>query len=125
MQNLGFRKVTFSLSGGGTKRIPISRPQIIVGDGGKTTPVALLFRDAGRDNKVSVAIKRNIGRSAWKLYDLTTTSVGSWEPTYDSELWKEKRWLNLFVQNVEQLDSEGTADNPAQMIKVLEWKPAF
>ena len=125
MQNLGFRKIAFSLSGGGTKRIPIARPQLIVGDGGKTLPVALLFRDAGRDNKVSVAINRNIGSPGWKLYDLTTSSVGSWEPTYDSELWKEKRWLNLFVQNVEQLDAEGTADYPAQMVMVLEWKPAF
>ena len=119
VQNLGFRKTAFSLSGGGTKRIPIARPQLIVGDGSKTLPVALFFRDAERDNKVSVALKMNIDDPEWKLYDLTTTSVGSWEPSYDSELWKEKRCLNLFVQNVEQVDSEGTADYPAQMIKVL------
>jgi hypothetical protein len=29
VSNLNFRKTTFSLSGSGTKRIPISRPQII------------------------------------------------------------------------------------------------
>ena len=125
VQNLGFRKTSFSLSGGGTKRIPIARPQLIVGNGSRTLPIVLLFRDAERDNKVSIAIKKNIDDPGWKLYDLTTTSVGSWEPTYDSELWKRKRCLNLFVQNVEQVDSEGTANYPPQMIKVLEWKPVF
>ena len=124
-QNLGFRKIAFSLSGGGTKRIPIARPQLIVSGGPKNLSVALIFRDAERNNKVSVAIKKNIDDAQWKLYDLTTTSVGSWEPTYDSELWKEKRRLNLFVQNVEQVDAEGTADYPPQMIKVLDWKPVF
>ncbi len=125
VQDLGFRKTAFSLSGGGTRRIPIARPQLIVGDGSKMLPVALIFRDAERDNKVSVAIKKNIDDHEWKLYDLTTTSVGSWEPTYDSELWKTKRYVNLFVQKVEQVDAEGNADSPAQMIKVLEWKPLF
>lgn len=125
VQNTGFRKTAFSLSGGGTKRIPVARPQLIVSDGSMKTSVAVIFRDAERDNRVSVAVKKNIDDHEWKLYDLTTTSVGSWEPTYDSELWKQKRCVNLFVQNVEQVDSEGTADYPPQMVKVLEWRPVF
>ncbi len=125
IQNLGFRKTAFSLSGGGTKRIPISRPQLIVNNKRRIVSVALIFRDTERDNKVSAAIKKNIDAAEWKLYDLTTTSVGSWEPTYDSELWKEKQVLNLFVQNVEQIDAEGTTDYPPQMIRVLEWKSIF
>ncbi|MBD0288522.1 MAG: neuraminidase, partial [Flavisolibacter sp.] len=55
--------------------------------------------------------------------DLTPTTVGSWEPTYDTELWKEKGMLHLFVQNVEQVDAEGKADIPPQMVEVLEWAP--
>lgn len=124
-QNLGFRKTPFSLNGGGTKRIPIARPQLIVWNTSKTASVALLFRDAERKNKVSVAINKNIDSHKWNLYDLTTTSVGSWEPSYDSELWKEKQIVNLFVQNVEQVDGEGIAVHPPQMIRVLEWSPTY
>lgn len=125
VQNPGFRKTSFSLSGAGTKRIPIARPQLIIKRSGKKTAAAILFRDAERDNKVSVAVSKNIRGNKWKRYDLTTTSVGSWEPSFDTELWKEKRCLNLFVQNVEQADAEGKSGLPAQMVKVLEWKPGF
>jgi hypothetical protein len=58
----------------------------------------------------------------WQIIDLSEESVGSWEPTYDTELWKEKRILNLFVQKTEQVGAEGKANFPPQMIKALEWK---
>jgi len=125
VQNLGFRKTAFSLSGQGTKRIPISRPQLVISNSGKKISVAMLFRDAERDNKVSVALSRNLLNKKWDLHDLTTSSVGSWEPSYDTELWNQKKRLNIFVLHVEQADGEGKADFPAQMVKVLEWKPGF
>jgi hypothetical protein len=122
-QNLGFRTTAFSLSGAGTKRIPISRPQIIAWGPGKSLSVAIIFRDAERDNKVSVAACSVIATNKWRIIDLSEDPVGSWEPTYDTELWKEKGILNLFVQKTEQVDGEGKADIPPQMIKVLEWDP--
>jgi len=85
--------------------------------------VALIFRDEERGNKVSVALNQNIGQHKWTIIDLTSKSVGSWEPTYDTELWKEKQQLHLFLQNVEQADAEGKAKIPPQMIEVLEWNP--
>jgi len=57
--------------------------------------------------------------------DLTNGSVGSWEPTFDTELWKNKNVLNLFVQNVEQVDAEGVANIPPTLIQVLQWQPKF
>jgi len=120
---IDFRKTEFSLSGTGTKRIPISRPQIIVWKTGKNLSAALIFRDEERGSKVSAAINKNIGKEKWSIVDLTQTSVGSWEPTYDTELWKEKSFLHLFVQNVEQADAEGQVKIPAQMIQVVEWDP--
>ena len=57
--------------------------------------------------------------------DLAAVDLGSWEPTYDTDLWKEKRLMNLFVQKVVQVDSEGKADIPPQSVQVLEWKPDF
>ncbi len=70
-------------------------------------------------------MSKNITGNKWKLDDLTTTSVGSWEPSYDTELWHQKKKLNIFVQNCERADAEGNSSLPAQMIKVLEWKPGF
>lgn len=120
---LDFRKAAFSLSGTGTKRIPISRPQIIAWKTKNNLSAALIFRDEERGNKVSAAINKNIGKEKWHLIDLTSTTVGSWEPTYDTELWKEKKLLHLFVEKLEQADAEGKANIPAQMVQVLEWNP--
>lgn len=120
---LDFRKTPFSLSGAGTKRIPISRPQIIAWQTKNNLSAALIFRDEERGSKVSAAINKNLGKNNWTVVDLTSTSVGSWEPTYDTELWKTKNKLHLFVQNVEQADAEGQSKLPPQMVKVLEWNP--
>lgn len=122
-QNLGFRKTAFSLSGAGTKRIPISRPQIIAWQSGKLLSAALIYRDEERGNRISMALNGDLGQTGWQLYDLGTASLGSWEPTYDTELWKTKGVLNVFAQNVEQVDAEGKAALPPQMIRVVEWKP--
>lgn len=121
-QTMGFRKTAFSLSGAGTKRIPMSRPQVVAWTSGKKLSAILLFRDAERGNKVSVAVCHDIKNGKWQVSDLTSDGVGSWEPSYDTELWKEKRILNLFIQKAEQVDGEGRANVPPEMVKVLEWE---
>lgn len=123
VQNLGFRSTAFSLSGTGTKRIPVSRPQIVAWQRGNTLSAALIFRDNERNNKVSVAVANDITKNNWKITDLHNGNVGSWEPTYDTELWKQKGLLHLFVQNVDQADAEGKTNLPPQMVEVLEWSP--
>ena len=60
--NLGFRETPFSLSGGGTKRIPISRPQLLAWGKGKKQKAALIFRDEERGSRVSAAICKNLRR---------------------------------------------------------------
>ncbi len=113
------RQTPFSLSGGGTKRIPISRPNIAV-DGKR---IIVIFRDAERENRVSAAICQNIKNCVWKIIDLTDFSVGMWEPSFDQNLWKKQKTLNLFVQKVGQGDGENLEEIPPQMISILEWKP--
>ena len=113
--NLGFRKTPFSLKGGGTKSIPISRPQIIA-EGGKMN---LIFRDEERDSRASVATY-DTKKNKWTIKDLTSFGVGSWEPSYDTELWKEKGQLHLFVQKTTQVDGEGKADLKPELVQVLE-----
>jgi hypothetical protein len=122
------RRVTpFSLSGAGTKRIPISRPQILVRAkgplNGPSPEVFVIFRDSERGDRVSVAVTEDITKGVWAIRDLTKEPAGMWEPTLDPAVWATKKQIHLFVQNVGQGDGEGLEDLPAQMISVLEWKP--
>jgi len=122
VNKLNFRKTPFSLSGGGTKKIPISRPQLICWPTKNAIAGALVFRDIERGNKVSIAISKDVSKESWLCKDLTTTSVGEWEPTFDTELWAKKKRLDLFVQKVEQVDGEGKANAQPTPIYVLTWK---
>ena len=122
-RTLAFRSTPFSLSGQGTKRIPIARPQILVNPAG---PGALLvFRDEERHSKVSVAQADDPASGAWRVRDLTSHSVGDWEPSYDTERWRQSGILSLLVQDVRQVDGEGKADVPPQPVQVLDWQPDF
>lgn len=120
INNLNFRKTAFSLSGAGTKRIPIARPQIVAWQTGKNLAAAVIFRDEEEGNKVSVGFSKNLKSNTWTIKNLSAEAVGQWEPTYDTELWKTTGKLNLFVQKVEQADAEGKTATPPQMIQVLE-----
>ena len=120
--NTGFRKTGFSLSGAGTKRIPISRPQIIAFEKDNASAVIIIFRDEERGSRVTAAVNNNINFNNWQLKDLTSSSVGSWEPSYDTELWKRKNQLHLFVQYTDQKDGEGKANIAPQAVQVLEVK---
>jgi hypothetical protein len=118
---LDFRKTAFSLSGQGTKAIPIARPQIMVsmsGPGG-----LLVFRDEERGSKVSVVSVSDFAAGKWSVADLTDASVGAWEPSFDTELWRRSGTLSLFVQKVSQVDGEGQAQVPPQPVTVLDWRP--
>ncbi|MDI3321467.1 BNR repeat-containing protein [Pinibacter soli] len=118
--SLSFRKTPFSLSGAGTKRIPIARPQLIAWQAGKQFSAALLFRDTERGSKISIAYCENLSANKWSVKDIYEENVGAWEPTYDTELWKQKHRLHVFVQKAEQVDGEGKANVKPEMIKVLE-----
>lgn len=119
--NLNFRKTAFSLKGGGTKSIPISRPQIVAYLKGKQVNLYLLFRDEERGSKVSIAKCSDVNNNKWIIEDLTTFPVGAWEPTYDTELWKDKKQLNIFVQKAVQIDGEGKADVAPEKVQILEF----
>jgi hypothetical protein len=114
------RKEAFSLSGGGTKRLPMSRPRILADS---TDNLYMVFRDAERDGRVSVAICKDAKRLNWQIENLTEHSVGQWEPSCDPVLWRRQNVLHLFLQQVEQKDRDALDDTPAQMVSVLEWIP--
>jgi hypothetical protein len=118
--NTGFRQTSFSLGGGGTKKIPISRPDVLIKEEGKNRYLYLLFRDSERENKVSIAYKNLSKDSNWKITDLTSASIGEWEPNYDISLWEKQKKLHIFLQNVHQVDGEGLAKSEPTMVRILE-----
>jgi hypothetical protein len=120
---VGRRTTPFSLSGRGTRRIPVSRPQVAVASEGRRTRVFVIFRDAERGGRVSAAICEDAAGCEWSVRDLTEESFGMWEPTYDEAMWRRRGELHLLVQRVGQGEAEGMEDIPAQTVSVLEWKP--
>lgn len=110
------RKLPFTLKGGGTKMIPIARPKIVA-DNGKAW---FIFRDAERGSKVSMAYTGNVSGGKWEVSDLTDFSVEAWEPGIDTELWKQKKRLHIFVQKTYQGDGEKTVKAGPTPIYVME-----
>jgi len=114
------RTSAFRLSGGGTKRIPLSRPLVLAGVCGE---LYVVFRDEERGGGISLAISSDSARSVWRVETLYAPSVGQWEPTYDPALWQASHRLHLFVQRVGQGDGETMEDVAPQTVSILEWSP--
>lgn len=125
VKSLDFRTTAFSLSGHGTKEIPISRPQLLVSGKGKKTALLLLFRDKERGSKASALKLNDIRKDNFEIVDLSSGSLGAWEPTYDTELWRSKKSLALYVQQTDQKDGEGLLDVEPTTVRVIEWQPDF
>ena len=117
---VGTRTQAFRLSGGGTKRIPISRPLVIAGEKGA---VHVIFRDAERGGGISVATSMDVARAVWRVSSLSPAPVGQWEPTHDPVAWQRDRRVYLFVQRVGQGDGESLEELAAQPVSILEWRP--
>jgi hypothetical protein len=119
---LAFRKSAFSLSGGGTKSIPISRPQLVQWKRKGKTNLALIFRDTERKNAVSLAATDDLSANQWQVFDIYAENVGEWELSYDHLLWQRSNILDLYLQKVKQIDGEGKAYYHPTPVGVLRWK---
>jgi hypothetical protein len=117
---VGERTLDFELSGGGTRRPAISRPMVLAVGSDK---VLVFFRDRERGDVVSVAVSDEASHRSWEILDLTTASVGQWEPTADRLLWEKTREVHLFHQFVGQGAGETSEDIPPQTASVLTWRP--
>lgn len=115
-QQISERREPFSLSGGGTKMIPISRPRIVA-DGGRT---AVVYRDRERGGFVTLATTTDTASGCWSHTDLTDFDVDAWEPSIDQELWKQRRQLHIFVQRTSQGDGEKVVATEPTPVCVLE-----
>ncbi|WP_413451008.1 BNR-4 repeat-containing protein [Georgenia phoenicis] len=118
-----FRTTPFTLRGGGTKAVPIARPQILVTGSGDTAQVHLIIRDVDRGGVATLATLTDWDDNTWRLQDLTSSPLGEWEPSYDLDLWLTSGILDVFVQRVRQIDGEGLADFPPQFVYVFQVSP--
>ncbi|MDR3328647.1 MAG: BNR repeat-containing protein [Prevotellaceae bacterium] len=119
-QQVSQRSTPFSLSGAGTKMIPIARPRLVIKQEGGVGKAFYIFRDVERGSKVSLAYTNDLASGKWQYTDLTDFPVDAWEPNYDTEWWKTRQELHLFVQRTAQGDGEKTVDKEAQSVYVLE-----
>jgi hypothetical protein len=110
------RKDKFSLSGGGSLAIPISRPEVaILRDGS----ACVITRDAEAGGGIRL-YESSSPYSEWKTIDLTTENLGDWEPMYDLARLHDADILSLFVLPVEQGNHEQTTNFGPQMADVVE-----
>lgn len=114
------RHSPFSLSGVGTKMIPISRPRLAVRSRHGKVEAYYLFRDAERGSKVSLAFAADVRKGNWIISDLTDFSVDAWEPSYDTNLWNDDGLLQLYVQKTGQGDGEKATTLQPQTVFVLD-----
>lgn len=121
--SLDVHQSDFSLGGQGTKKIPISRPQIITWTKNNTTHIGLVFRDNAQGSKIMLAQAGVHELDKWKTTALSNKSYGDWEPTFDTLRWQRENVLDLFAQHTEQVDGEGLADSKTSAVEIVEWKP--
>ncbi len=99
----------FSLTGIGTKSVPISRPLILISE---KDELYFIYRDSG-----NLFIAKKNKKFETKI---TIDSVGYYEPVYDKELWLYDNKLHLFIQCVGQGDNETLDTLNAQKVEILE-----
>lgn len=117
---VGNRQLPFTLSGKGTKMVPVSRPRVaVIGD-----IIYYIFRDKERGSRITVCKIEKHCLENQSFEDLTDFSVDAWEPTIDIELLKNKGQLHIFVQATHQGDGERQSEcsEKSTPVYVLEHK---
>jgi hypothetical protein len=80
----------------------------------------LIYRDEELGNKVCFASTIIADKMDWTIKTLNDVSMSRWEPSYDTELWKTRQLLHVYLQVTEQGDSETTVNSPPTKVSVLE-----
>jgi hypothetical protein len=119
VQQVGERKLDFRLSGGGTLRIPVSRPLLLLD---RRDRALVIFRDEERGNGVTAALARP-PYTEWRMADCGAGALGQWEPVCDSMLWSRENRLHLFHQRMGQANHERQEEMGPQTVSVLDWQP--
>ena len=96
------RTTNFNLGGGGTRSIPISRPQIVVQNKNHQNLMHVVYREEEYQNKICLATAEISEQPTWHIQPIHDQSMGRWEPSYDIGLWEKEQILHLYHQEVYQ-----------------------
>lgn len=120
------RTTPFVLAGTSTKRPPLSRAVVVTRRGWqKPREVYVIYRDDERDGRIVAAECRDLSRPEWNYRELTTGSVGAWEPSLDPAQWSRFAQIHLLVQRVTQRDGDdrqAAASEPGPIASMI-WSP--
>ena len=120
------RTTPFILAGTATKHPPLSRGILFTDQPwGKPRRMFLVYRDDERGGRIIAASCRDFSQPEWVFSELTTSTVGAWEPALDPTQWSRFSQLHLLVQNVEQRDGndQQSTTTPPSPVSSLIWSP--
>lgn len=113
------RTAPFSLEGGGTLQIPISRPEIIID---KNDYVYIIFRGDITDDRM--AVKRLTPpeyKPPGELRILWDDSLGFAEPIIDRLYWQKTNILSMLIQKNEQPPHDINGSPLFEPIYIVDW----
>jgi hypothetical protein len=111
------RTMKFSLSGGGSLAIPISRPEVAITPQGMA---CIITRDAEVGGGIRL-YEALAPYQDWKSIAATHADLGNWEPTYDLSRFRDAGILSLFVLPVHQGNHEATTNFGPQEAAIIEF----
>jgi hypothetical protein len=112
-------QTTFKLAGGGTLKIPISRPEIVIDSNDN---VIVIHRGSETQQKLTATILQipEYDFAPEQQYTLWGESVGQAEPIIDRIRWQQEQVLTLLVQNNDQPDGDIAHKNIFQPILLID-----
>lgn len=116
----------FDLSGGGTKRPPLSRAALLVESDWRRSWFHLIYRDDFARAIVALTVP-DLERPEWQVRSLLQRDVGGWEPSIDPEQWERLKQVQMLLQRVDQLDGDDATGSGAapSRLEVLVWSPSW
>ena len=118
---LSARTSSFNLTGRGTLKIPMSRPEILIG---KNDDVILVYRaDFTGDKLVAQILKApDYCPRISETTVIFSDSVGYSEPVIDKERWEKDKVLSVLVQACEQPDHDVGHLDIKSKIRIIDFK---
>jgi hypothetical protein len=118
-QNLSKRVKTFNMMGGGTLKIPISRPDIVIDNDDNAY---VIFRGDFSENRLAILkLKSPDYTCEFESFNyIDQECVGYAEPVIDRVRWSTDNILSLFVQYNNQPDHDIEHDSEKHLVKIID-----
>lgn len=113
------RTAPFSLRGGGTLKIPMSRPEIVLD---KQDNVFLIYRDDTTDNRLSVQLLKAPAYQfhEYERINIIDDNLENSEPVIDRERWDASQVLSILLQRNKQPNGDMEYEKFNMPISVID-----